>query len=73
VKVEQIEITAHEVRIDGQVLSRDERAAFAARDGFGGKDAWESMLAFWEGRLPFHGFIIHWRRQPLPVTLGGRT
>ena len=61
VRVEDIVIEAHEVRIAGQVLSRDERNALAWRDGFRGKRPWEEMQEYWAGRLPFKGDIIHWR------------
>lgn len=58
------------VFIDGMELSKDEREALALLDGFrptkingGGQlTAWFNMLEFWDGRLPFEGHIIHWRK-----------
>lgn len=64
VKVEPITITADQVLIEGQRLSSDERNALAWRDGFrdmGRHHAFKSMMHFWEGRLPFHGQVIHWK------------
>jgi len=46
------------VDIDGVVLHRSECEALARRDGF---ESFAEMLDFWEGRLPFHGHIVHWR------------
>ena len=60
VRVESIKINAQTsgmVEIDGVPLDYSEREQLAVRDGF---DDWEAMLAFWEGRLPFSGQIIHW-------------
>ena len=61
VKVEEIEITGAEsnptVIVDGHKLSRDERERLACCDGFMN---FEEMAAFWKGRLPFLGDIIHW-------------
>ena len=50
----------HSVRvlIDGQELSADEREKLARLDGF---ENFTEMRAFWKGRLPFTGEIIHWR------------
>lgn len=68
VKVEQIVITeGHNVFVDGQCFTHDERQALAWRDGFrqAGRDrAFELMMDFWEGRLPFRGTIIHWKWSP---------
>lgn len=73
VKVETIEIVVLPdiflaqagpvIRIAGEVLSDDEADALAYRDGFrtGG---FAEMMAFWEGRLPFVGNIIHWKFEP---------
>lgn len=61
VKVEEIVITDTQLKrivIDGHLLETDEEEALARRDGF--RDFAE-MMAFWEGRLPFRGHIIHWR------------
>lgn len=64
-KVERIVIGANGVVIvDGEQLAKDEREALARRDGF---QSFSDMLAFWDGRLPFEGHIIHWdytRREP---------
>ena len=46
------------VIIDGQILDRSEREALAVADGF---PDFRAMMKFWEGRLPFKGFIIHWK------------
>ena len=67
VKVEEIAITSDAIfstgtvfiEIDGVILSPDEKEQLARRDGF--KD-FEEMLAFWNGRLPFLGHIIHWKK-----------
>jgi hypothetical protein len=67
VKVERITVTPHELRIDGEVLSRDERDAFARRDGFRGPQPWAEMMRYWEHEQPsagewrFDGYVIHWR------------
>lgn len=66
IRVEEIEIkdglffdeNHASITIDGIKLSRDEREAFARRDGF---ENMEDMIAFWRGRLPFNGQVIHWR------------
>lgn len=47
------------VKVDGVTLHRTECEALAVRDGF--KD-FDEMMEFWEGRLPFRGHIIHWRK-----------
>ena len=60
VKVEEIEIDVDQsIKIDGQLLSTDECEALARRDGF--RDFLE-MQEFWDGRRPFRGHIIHWRK-----------
>lgn len=46
------------VKINGETLDRSEREALARRDGF---HDFSDMMAFWNGRLPFTGHIIHWR------------
>ena len=63
VKVENIEIRQINpqmwtVRVEEQTLSPDECTQLARRDGFGD---FTEMMAFWDGRLPFKGHIIHWR------------
>jgi hypothetical protein len=40
------------------LLTPEEVELFAIRDGFAG---FAEMMAFWRGRLPFVGYIIHWR------------
>jgi hypothetical protein len=64
VKVQQIDIgpVRHgqqyaDVWIDGLPLQQDELQALARRDGFGN---FAQMMQFWEGRLPFEGYMIHW-------------
>jgi hypothetical protein len=67
IAVEEIEIDAcgHEcncdplVVIDGTELDEKEMEALAVRDGF---DNFAEMMKFWDGRLPFRGHIIHWRK-----------
>jgi hypothetical protein len=69
VKVEEIAIEERHGRdtavwIDGIALSHDERNALAWRDGFRGRGktgAFEEMMEFWKGRLPFAGHVIHWQ------------
>lgn len=57
-RVQQITITAFtNVMIDGQRLDDDECEALARSDGF---VSFDDMMQFWEGRLPFHGQVIHW-------------
>lgn len=67
VKVEDIFISAaQQVFVDGVELNLDEKNALAWCDGFRGGDirnAFAAMMTFWDGRLPFHGDIIHWSRQ----------
>ena len=60
-RVEPIEIdakTSQMVTVAGVLLDYSERETLAVADGFRN---WDEMLAFWEGRLPFKGQIIHWR------------
>ena len=45
------------VVINGEALSYDEREKLAKLDGF--RD-FNEMKAFWKGRLPFKGEIVHW-------------
>lgn len=49
--------SAGRIFIEGTVLSWSEEEAFARRDGFSN---FAEMMAFWDGRLPFSGNIIHW-------------
>lgn len=51
------------IRIEGELLSPDEREAFFHRDGFRepGRSATNQAFDFWSVRvLPWHGQIIHW-------------
>jgi hypothetical protein len=43
-------------------LDGDEVEQLAQRDGFA---SYHGMMQFWEGRLPFEGHIIHWRRDAI--------
>ena len=65
IKIEEIQISlAQQVFVDGVELSLDEKNALAFCDGFrsfGVTRAFEEMMAFWNGRLPFEGDIIHWK------------
>lgn len=45
------------VVIDGVPLDKWEREALAKSDGF---PDFKPMMAFWDGRLPFSGDLIHW-------------
>lgn len=67
VKIEDIEITAKcdldcctlktHVTIAGFHLDEGESEKLARLDGF---ESFKEMAAFWKGRLPFKGQIIHW-------------
>jgi len=62
--VQAIAISINHIEIDGVLLSRDERIELAYRDGFRERprsSAFDQMLSFWDGRLPFTGQIIHWK------------
>lgn len=62
VKVEVIVITDTPLRrivLDGTLLNFDEEEALAQKDGF---TSFSEMLKFWDGRLPFKGHVIHWRK-----------
>ena len=65
IRVEDIVISAsHQVFVDGAELNADEKNALAFCDGFrslGVPRAFELMMRFWAGRLPFNGDIIHWK------------
>jgi hypothetical protein len=55
------------VFIEGVGLDHSQKDALAWRDGFRGHGehgAFMEMMAFWAGRLPFHGQIIHWKWSP---------
>lgn len=64
-KVEEIEIgitsdNGRVIRIDGIALDASERESLARLDGF---KTFSEMMAFWDGRVPFKGHIVHWRRR----------
>lgn len=46
------------VIVAGNDLSATEKEALAFADGF---DSFADMMKFWKGKLPFEGYIIHWR------------
>lgn len=52
-------IQSYEVAIDGIVLDESEAVALSRRDGF---SSFQEMMKFWQGRLPFEGQIVHWRK-----------
>lgn len=62
VKVEEIAIAEWHgtflVRVDGEYLDGAEKERLARADGF---KNFADMMAFWKGRLPFEGQIIHWK------------
>ena len=47
----------YSVFIDGERLKPSECKQLAIADGF---ETFDEMMAFWRGRLPFHGDMIHW-------------
>lgn len=49
---------AFRVKISGEELNSDEREKLARLDGF---ENFKEMAAFWKGRLPFKGQIVHWK------------
>lgn len=52
----------YEIAIDGVGLEDSEKEQLARCDGF---MDFSAMMAFWTGRLPFVGHIIHWRSPKL--------
>lgn len=54
-------ILPHRIFIDGVELSADECEQLARADGFTSR---LQMVAFWRGRTPFEGDIIHWQYPP---------
>jgi hypothetical protein len=54
----QRHILCPEVTIEGGILALDECESLAKSDGFRN---FPEMMAFWVGRLPFKGKIIHWQ------------
>lgn len=67
VRMEEINISeSQQVFVDGEELSLSEKNALAFCDGFRSRGiarAFEEMMEFWKGRLPFAGHIIHWSRE----------
>lgn len=62
-RVQEIRIDGNGfIFIDGVELDGDEVEQLAQRDGFA---SYHGMMQFWEGRLPFAGHIIHWRRNAI--------
>jgi hypothetical protein len=59
-KVLPIRIVDAGVFIDGRRLAGDECESLARDDGF---ENFADMMAFWNGRRPFNGHIIHWGKQ----------
>jgi len=61
-RVEDIRITLsddqHLIQIADEQLAVDECDSLAYHDGF---DSFTHMMSFWEGRLPFAGFITYWK------------
>jgi hypothetical protein len=56
--VQEVELTASELRVDGRLLSPPELLALARADGFGTA---AELLAFFVGYpLPFRGQLVHW-------------
>jgi len=70
VKVQDIMIDTHPISghgmvlLDFQELDLDERERLAISDGF---ECFADMLAFWKGRLPFVGDMIHWNPESVPT------
>ena len=73
VKVEEISIidalrpmgVVRVVTVDGEELDHTEREQLARRDGF---SSFHEMMKFWDGRVPFFGHIIHWKRKEKPCS-----
>jgi len=62
VNVEPISITHFgRIIIGDYMLDPSERESLARADGFAD---FGDMIAFWNGRLPFRGHLIHWRFTP---------
>ena len=58
-RVEDIEILGKFlIVIAGVQLCGDELESLAVRDGF---TSHSNMIAFWRGKFPFVGHLIHWR------------
>jgi len=70
VRVESIVITDTPLRrivIDGRLLDLDEEESLARRDGF---PDFETMMKFWDGRVPFKGNIVHWKPDIIKLSDG---
>ncbi len=67
VKVEDIEITARAIVIDGVLLDDAAAEAFATRDGF---ESLEHFFRWWQRWMPFEGNVIHWRWSPTEAQHG---
>jgi hypothetical protein len=58
VSIQDIELTATELRVDGRLLSPTESLALARADGFANT---ADLLAFFADKpLPFRGQLVHW-------------
>jgi hypothetical protein len=57
--VDDVVIRPDGILIEGRWLTDGETDALAVRDGF--PSGFGEMLEFWRGRLPFTGFMAHWR------------
>ena len=56
--VQEIELSAEGMRVDGRLLAPPELLALAQADGFATADA---LLAFFVGKpLPLRGQLVHW-------------
>ena len=59
--VKSIVVTPDTIRLDGVMLHRDQREAFARADGFGSFDEMVDWLANEAGRsFPWSGIVIYW-------------
>ncbi|MFD1468532.1 hypothetical protein ACFQ48_09880 [Hymenobacter caeli] len=57
VRVQEVELTATGLRIDGRPLGPAELLVLARADGFATAAA---LLAFFADQMPFHGQLLHW-------------
>jgi hypothetical protein len=58
-QIQEIAIDEAGIWIDGNKLEGHEAELLAVSDGF---SSLADMFAFWAGRMPFTGDLIHWRR-----------
>ena len=56
--IQRVELTTHELRVDGRLLSEAELLALAQADGFA--TAAELLAFFANEPLPFTGQLLHW-------------